>query len=316
MNTTPSQKLKIGIFVVVGFLILIAGIFLIGSKKNMFSSTYKIYGTFRNAGGLQVGNNVRFGGVNIGTVKAIQIVKDTLVRVDMIIQSKMSEFIKNDAVATVGSDGLMGDKLLTIEPGTPNAGVLSPGSKIRTAEPVDFATIINKFSNVATNAEVITGALAGMALQIKNGDGSISRLLYRNDLAVGLEGVLNNAKGITGSMNGIANHIKSGQGSLGSLIYTDSLSKGLEHTVASANAALVTVQVAADNFSENMRALQGNYFFRGYFKKKAKAQADSLKAGAEEENDVDDAELEKIREDADKELKRRQQGATTPRSGN
>jgi phospholipid/cholesterol/gamma-HCH transport system substrate-binding protein len=316
MNTTPSQKIKIGIFVVVGFLILIAGIFLIGSKKNMFSSTYKIYGTFRNAGGLQIGNNVRFGGVNIGTVKSIHILKDTLVRVDMIIQSKMSEFIKNDAVATVGSDGLMGDKLLTIEPGTANAPVLTPGSKIRTVEPVDFATIINKFSNVASNAEVITGALAGMALQIKNGDGSISRLLYRNDLAMGLEGVLNNAKGITGSMNGIATHIQSGQGSLGSLIYTDSLSKGLEHTVSSANAALVTVQVAADNFSENMKALQRNYFFRGYFKKKAKDQADSLKAAGDEENEVDDAELEKIREDADKELKRRHEGAATPRSGN
>lgn len=314
MNTTPSQKIKIGIFVVAGFLILVAGIFLIGSKKNMFSSTYKIYGTFRNAGGLQVGNNVRFGGVNIGTVKTIQILRDTLVRVDMIIQSKMSEFIKNDAVATVGSDGLMGDKLLTIEPGTPNAPVLSPGSQIRTVEPVDFATIISKFSNVASNAEVITGALAGMALQIKNGDGSISRLLYRNDLAIGLEGVLNNAKGITGSMNGIATHIQSGKGSLGSLIYTDSLSKGLEHTVTSANAALVTVQVAADNFSENMKALQRNYFFRGYFKKKAKEQADSLKAGADEESEVDDAELERIKEEADKELKRRH--ATTPRGSN
>lgn len=307
MNTSTSQILKLGIFVVVGILVLLTGIFLIGSKKNMFSSTYHVYGIFKNAGGLKAGNNVRFGGVDIGTVKSITIMKDTVVRVDMIIQKKMSQFIKNDATATVGSDGLMGDKLLEIEPGSSHAPLLSDGNQIRTQEPTDFGAIINKFTTVADNASVITGALAEMALQIKNGDGSISRLLYKNDLAVGLEGTMNNAKSITGSLDDIANHIKTGSGSIGALIYTDSLSNGLNRTVNSANYALLTVQKAADNFSENMKALQGNYFLKGYFKKKAKAKADSLVVNNGESDDMDDAKLEQIREEADKELKRRHQ---------
>src|ERR1043165_792674 len=113
MNASASQKIKIGLFVIVSILVLVAGVFLIGSKRNMFASTFTAYGTFRNTGGLQVGNEVRFGGVNVGTIKSIQIQSDTVVRVDMILQSSKHEFIKTDAVASVGSDGLMGDKTLT-----------------------------------------------------------------------------------------------------------------------------------------------------------------------------------------------------------
>jgi phospholipid/cholesterol/gamma-HCH transport system substrate-binding protein len=307
MNASASQKIKIGLFVIVSILVLIAGVFLIGSKKNMFSSTYTVWGNFKNTGGLQEGNNIRFGGVNIGTVKNIQILTDTVIRVDMVIQTDKRAFIKNDVVATVGSDGLMGDKILTILPGSPDAPLLASGGQMRTAEPTDYGAIIDKFATVANNAEVITGALADMSLQIKNGNGSISRLLYRNDLAMGLEGTMNNAKAITGSMQDIATQIKSGRGSIGSLIYTDSLANNVNRTVLSANYALLTVQKAADNFSENMKALQGNYFLKGYFKKKAKAQADSTKESMEEQPEIDDAELEIIKANAEKELERRRQ---------
>lgn len=308
MNTSSAQKLKIGIFVVAGFLLLVAGIFLIGSRQNLFSSTYRIYGSFRNAGGLQEGNNIRFGGVDIGTVQRIRILSDTIVRVDMSIRSEMRRFIRRDAVVSIGSDGLMGDKLLLIEPGTSGAPVLDAGDQIRTVEPVDLGSIINKFTRVAENAEVITGTLAGMALEIRDGNGSVNRLLYHDDLARGLEGSVSNLQAITGSLQGIAAQVQSGEGSLGALIYTDSLAKGLDRTIVSANAALSTVQTAADHFSENMKALQGNFFFRGYFRKKARAQVDSLSAAAPEETEMTDAELEQIREEADRELQRRKKG--------
>lgn len=316
MNATASQKIKIGLFIVVTILILIAGVFLIGAKQNMFTSTFNVYGTFRNTGGLQVGNAIRFGGVNVGTIKAIRIVNDTTVRVDMILQSGKREFIKQDAVATIGSDGLMGDKLLEIQPGSPGSPMLEPGGQIRTTEPTDFGAIINKFTKVADNAEVITSALSGMALQIKNGNGSISRLLFKDELAVALEGTLNNTKELTGTLHGITQQVQSGRGSMGELLYTDHLSRGLDSTVAGANSAMATIQAAAYNFSENMRALQGNYFLRGYFKKKAKAQADSMKnAPKEDADDVSDEELRNMREESDKELQRREQSRTPKPAG-
>ena len=300
MATTSSQKLKTGLFVVVGILLLIAGIFLIGSKQNLFSDTFTVHGHFRNAGGLVQGNNIRFGGVNVGTVKGVTILSDTVIRVDMIIQSDKREFIKGDAVASISSDGLMGDQLLVIAPGSPGAEPLKDGDEIRTQEPTDYSAIIAQFTRVANNAEVITGALASMSQQLKSGQGSIGRLLYRDDLARGLEGTMQNAQAVTGSLQAIGTQIKSGQGSIGSLVYTDRLANDLDKTVN-------TINQAAYNFSENMRALQGNFFFRGYFKKKARSQKDSLEAAqdAEDDGDMSDEELQELRDEADKELIRR-----------
>src|ERR1700761_3969731 len=111
MKASASQKVKIGIFTLTGIAVLLAGIFVIGNRRNMFSDTFSIYGTFKNVGGLQMGNNVRFAGINVGTVEDIVIQNDTTVRVDMRLQSKVRPFLKRDAIASIGSDGLMGDKI-------------------------------------------------------------------------------------------------------------------------------------------------------------------------------------------------------------
>jgi len=305
MSTASSQKLKTGLFVVVGLLLLVVGIFLIGAKQNLFSSTFHLYGTFRNAGGLVAGNNVRFGGVNVGTVKGVHIQNDTTVRVDMIIQADKREFIKADAVASISSDGLMGDQLLVISPGSPTSKPLGDGDRIRTQEPTDYGAIIAQFTRVANNAEVITGALASMSTQLQSGQGSIGRLMYSDALARGLEGTMQNAQSVTGSLQAIGAQIKSGQGSLGSLVYTNRLADDLDATVN-------TINQAAYNFSENMRALQGNILFRGYFRKKARARADSTEqlqeATDEDEDELSDEELQRFRDEADRELERRKTG--------
>ena len=271
MKTSSSQKIKIGIFTIAGILLFVAGIFIIGSKKNMFSDTFSIYGTFKNVGGLAVGNNIRFAGITVGTVEEISMVSDTVVRVDMRMKANVKPFLKADAKATIGSDGLMGDKLVTIISGSASeTKLLTDGSRIMTADPFDFDKIIAKFTNVANNAEIITGELAGMAVQIRKGDGTISKLLYTDDLSKSLTATAANAEHITGSLAGISDHIKSGQGSIGSLVYTDTLSNRIERVVGTANKAMLTINEAAYGFSENMKALHGNVFFRGYFKRKAK----------------------------------------------
>ncbi len=308
MKTSVGQKIKIGIFTVVGILLFVAGIFLIGSKKNMFGDTFIIKGSFNNVGGLDVGNNIRFAGINVGTVEDIRIVSDTTIMVDMRMKGQVRPFIKADALATIGSDGLMGDKLITISPGSSNeVRLLKDGSRIMTVNPIDFDKVISKFTNVADNAEIITRELAGMAIAIREGNGTISKLLYTDDLSKSLEGTAKNAQNITGSLAGIAAQIRSGNGSLGSLIYTDSLSNGLETTVRTANASMLTIQEAADGFSENMKALQGNYFLRGYFKRKARDEANKINTSDSSainnlNADLDEKELKEIIIEAQKAL--------------
>lgn len=274
MQTTISQKLKTGIFTFIGIFLFVGGIFLIGSKQNMFSNTFMIYGTFNNVSGLNVGNNIRFSGINVGTVEEITIISDTVIRVDMRMKAKIKPFLKADAIATIGSDGLMGDKLIFIKSGTTNtATLLTAGSQILTANPIDMEKVMSNFTSVATNANIITTELAGMAIQIRKGNGTISKLLYTDDLSRSLEGTASNAEKITGDLAGVTAKIRTGKGSLGSLVYTDSLSNSLQRTVNTSNGTLLAVQGAADGFGENMKALHGNIFFRGYYKRKAKEAA-------------------------------------------
>jgi phospholipid/cholesterol/gamma-HCH transport system substrate-binding protein len=299
MKTTMSQKTRIGLFTIIGALILVAGIFIIGKKKNLFGDTFHIYGTFNNVGGLQVGNNIRFAGINVGTVEDISIVSDTMIRVDMVLQSKIKPFLKSTSFASIGSDGLMGDKLITITPGAANTSVLANGSRIITINPLDFDKSIAKLTKVAANAEIISGELAAMSIQIREGKGSMGRLLYHDDLAKGLEGTVNNAQNITGSLASIASEIKQGKGSLGRLLYNDTLAKSLEGTAAHASTTMATINDAAFGFSENMKALQGNFLFKGYFKRQAKAKekaaaiaAVNIDSTEMELNDADMAEIE------------------------
>jgi phospholipid/cholesterol/gamma-HCH transport system substrate-binding protein len=299
MKTTMSQKTRIGLFTIIGVLILVAGIFIIGKKKNLFGDTFHIYGTFNNVGGLQVGNNIRFAGINVGTVEDISIVSDTMIRVDMVLQSKIKPFLKSTSFASIGSDGLMGDKLITITPGAANTSVLANGSRIITINPLDFDKSIAKLTKVAANAEIISGELAAMSIQIREGKGSMGRLLYHDDLAKGLEGTVNNAQNITGSLASIASEIKQGKGSLGRLLYNDTLAKSLEGTAAHASTTMATINDAAFGFSENMKALQGNFLFKGYFKRQAKAKekaaaiaAVNIDSTEMELNDADMAEIE------------------------
>src|ERR1700677_770758 len=135
MKTTTAQKAKIGIFTLVGFIVLVVGIFVIGNKKNMFGDTFPVYGSFKNVGGLQVGNNIRFAGINVGTVEGITIQNDTTVRVDMRLQERVRPFLKSDATASIGSDGLMGDKLVVIAPGLNGDKLIEKGGRLATVNP-------------------------------------------------------------------------------------------------------------------------------------------------------------------------------------
>jgi phospholipid/cholesterol/gamma-HCH transport system substrate-binding protein len=199
MKMTGAQKTKIGLFSLLGIVILGAGIYLIGNNRNMFTPTFTIYGTFRNVGGLQIGNNVRFVGINVGTVQNIEIVSDTMARVDMRLEAKLERFLRSNAVASIGSDGLMGDKLIIIS-AVPDSnrsaspsGQLSDGSKIKTVDPVDVDRIISKLTKVADNAEIITTAFAGIVTKVNNGKGSLGRMLNSDTLERSLEGTIRSA---------------------------------------------------------------------------------------------------------------------------
>ncbi len=318
--TTTSQKIRIGIFTLAGLLLFGVGIFFIGSSKSLFTKTFNVYGTFNNVGGLQVGNNVRFAGITAGAIEKITVINDTTVRVDMRIQTKYQQYIKTDATATIGSDGLMGDKLVTIAPGAQSRTPLKDGQRIGTVNPTDYDKVIAKFTAVADNANVITATLADIATEIRSGKGTIGRLMYNDELAVQIEGTMANANRMSASFADLGSQVRSGKGSIGQLIYTNKLSNSLDSAAISANRAMTSaddavknINQAAFNFSENMKALQGNVLFRSYFRQKQASEGanaivldkDAVIESTTNQSDLTEAELSEMRKAAEAELEKK-----------
>ncbi|MDT7827364.1 MlaD family protein [Pricia sp. S334] len=105
MENSTSQKLKLGIFVVLGVVLLYTAVYLIGNEQNLFGRTFKIYAHFDNVSGLKLGDNVRYAGINVGAVKQLKMVNDTTVRVEMQMQGDMQKKIRSDALATIANHG-------------------------------------------------------------------------------------------------------------------------------------------------------------------------------------------------------------------
>jgi phospholipid/cholesterol/gamma-HCH transport system substrate-binding protein len=127
-----SQKFKfrLGLFVAVGLALFVLAIFIIGRQKNLFNPVNRLTTTFSNVSGLQVGNNVRFSGINVGTVNDIVIVNDTTVKVDLMINQDVWQFIKTDCKVILGSEGIIGDKLIVITQGSSDAALLKDGQSL------------------------------------------------------------------------------------------------------------------------------------------------------------------------------------------
>ena len=182
MKKETSNTLKVGIFVVTGLALFIVAIYLIGQNQNMFKKTFTISANFNNVSGLMQGNNVRYSGINIGTVKDITMVNDSTITVEMNIDEKMVEHIKKDAIATIGTDGLVGNMIVNIIPGEGTADVVSSGDVIQTYTKIGTADMLNTLSVTNENAALLTAKLLKVADAMSDEKGTLGMLI--NDTIV------------------------------------------------------------------------------------------------------------------------------------
>jgi len=191
---TQKFKFRLGLFVAGGLAIFILAIFIIGKQKNLFNPVFKLTANFHNVSGLQVGNKVRFSGINVGTVDNIRIVNDSTVRVDMLIKKDVWQFIKADCTVDIASEGIIGDKLLIISQGSSDADKAKEGQRLQSTEPVETVAIMKSLQTTGENAEVITEQLAEIMTKINKGDGTLGRLIQDKTLAENLNKTMVNLK--------------------------------------------------------------------------------------------------------------------------
>ena len=226
---TQAYKIRLGLFITGGLTLFVLAIFIIGKQKNMFNPVFKLSAIFYNVGGLQVGNNIRFSGINVGTIDLITIITDSTVRVDMLLKKEVKKFMKSDCSVAVSSEGLIGDKLLIITRGSNDTTVVKEGQMLTAIEPVETDAIIASLSVTAANAAIITNQLAEIMYNVNHGKGTIGRLIKDSSIASNL------------------------------------------------NQTIVNLKRSSKGLDENMEAAKHNFLFRGFFRKKKKAEDEKAK---------------------------------------
>ena len=262
MKNNISSKIKLGVFIFLGIIVFIVAIYFIGEGQQLFRNTFSLTGVFKDVAGLQAGNNVRLSGVNIGTVKNINIVSDSSVKVEILIDENTRKFIKKDAVAIIGSEGLMGNKVLIINPGTGGKMEIEDNDVIQTIQPISMDDIVNSLNSTIDNTSNITNYLSTITRKIQSGEGTIGRLIMDkswsqnfdstftnlrdgsagfktlmdksgeiDDILFALKTTIENTSDITNDLSDIANRIKSGEGTIGRLLTDKSWEQNLDSTM-------------------------------------------------------------------------------------
>jgi len=195
METHTSKfKIRLGIFIAGGLALFVFAIFIIGKQKNLFNPVFKLTTTFYSISGLQVGNNIRFSGINVGTVDNIKIINNSTVRVDMMIKKDVQQFIKSDCEAAIGSEGIIGDRLLVITQGSSDAPMVRDGQQLTSTEPIETDAIMASLKVSAWNAEIITEQLAEVITKINSGNGTLGRLIQDSTIAENINQTIVNLK--------------------------------------------------------------------------------------------------------------------------
>lgn len=198
---TSLQNLKLGIFVVLGTLLLLIASYLIGNGQNMFAKNFTVSAVFKNVNGLQNGNNVRFSGINIGTVDKIEMMNDTTIYVYMVIEDKMKSHIKSNAIASIGSDGLVGSMLVNIVPGIGDAPLVQDGDQLESYSRIRSQDMLSTLNVTNENAALLTSDLLRVTQSLMDGRGTLGRLLNDTIMANDLQQTITNLKYSSNQVN-------------------------------------------------------------------------------------------------------------------
>jgi len=237
MDKELKRNILLGFFVLIGITLFIAGIFLVGSKNEMFQKTFPITARFTNATGLKLGSNVRYNGVKVGIVKSVNLINDTLVQVDMSIEEDKRHFILKNAIASIASDGLMGDKIVSITAGRGGGEQVKNNDLLLAHNPINTDRVLETLSQSNENIKVITENLKTLTSEI-NSDNGPAQLLYKNpEMARQLKQSFSNLDAITGkvlnvttTLQQVTSQIQKGNGALGEIISDTILAKNLSYT--------------------------------------------------------------------------------------
>ena len=264
MSTESSKRtVVVGVFVLVGIVIFLAGVFVLGGQQKRFTRSIRLMALFKDVGGLKVGNNVWFSGVKIGTVKRISFVSNAQVEVDMNIEASSKQYIRKDASASIGSDGLIGNKIVVISGGTTSHPEVEEDDRLKTAEALSSDQILETLQENNNNLLRVTNDFKELVGNLRRGKGTVGAVLTDSIVADNfkramrnLERASDNTVKVTGSVSQFAARLNT-KGTLANELVTDTtvfrrLSRSatrFETAVTSADQSISTLNRTAENLN-------------------------------------------------------------------
>lgn len=227
MRDTRKNNIRLGFFVAIGVLFFILGIYYIGNQINIFSKNFQISGIFEDISGLKVGNNARFSGINIGTVSRVEIINDSLVRVDLSVQENVRQFIRKDSKMEIASEGLMGNKIVNIYAGSTNFEIVENEDVLETIEVVQIDKILRQLNTSSINTAIITKNVAEITNKINRGEGAFGKLFADTSFSNNLSKIGQNTANLTDNFADITDKISKEKGTIGMLLSDTILAKQL-----------------------------------------------------------------------------------------
>jgi phospholipid/cholesterol/gamma-HCH transport system substrate-binding protein len=325
MGATDNKKaVTVGIFLAVGLVIFLLGVFTLGGQQKSFSKTIHISAIFDDVAGLKKGNNIWFSGVKVGTIQSIHFTGNSQVDVSMNIDQATQQYIHRNAGVRISSDGLIGNKIIVIDGGSPQAPVVQDGDVLQAEKLLSTDDMLKVLQQNNQNLLGITTDFKLLSHRMLQGKGTIGALLADSIMGVQLRNSMHNLQEATSSAARLATQLNqftaklNTKGALADKLFTDTVTfnriklAAMQLQQAANNASVLTsnlnkasnklnttdnaigvllndpqgavkvqttlnnLQASSVKLNEDLEAVQHNFLLKGFFKKKAKAKADSL----------------------------------------
>jgi phospholipid/cholesterol/gamma-HCH transport system substrate-binding protein len=243
MNIKSNENVKLGALVLAGLLLLVISLYLIGRNQNMFGAAFTMKARFRNVNGLMSGNNIRFAGIQAGTVSKVQVINDTTVEVTLLIDEDMRPFIRHNSVVTVGSEGLMGNRVVNINAGNTPGNPVEENQLLPSGSGPDTDEMLSVLSGTGNNLQTLS---AGLVITINRLNNSRALWDLLDDAALPLtlkETMLHvrnasvHLEKLSADMSAITGQVRRGEGVAGALITDTVLAAQMKETIARINTA-------------------------------------------------------------------------------
>jgi phospholipid/cholesterol/gamma-HCH transport system substrate-binding protein len=325
MDQAENRKsIIVGIFLALGLVVFVLGVLTLGSAQKTFSKSIHISATFDDVAGLKKGNNVWFSGVKVGTISEVRFTGPSQVYVRMSVDEASQQYIHRNAGVKISSDGLIGNKIIVIDGGSPRAPVVQDGDVLQVERVASTDDMLKTLQQNNENLLSITNDFKQLSHKILQGKGTVGALLADSTMGLQLRSTMKNLQATTESAarmavqldnfskkintkGGLAdnlltdtvtfNKIRAAVAQLQKTVttasqFTDNLNTASKKLTTTDNAigvllndpkGAVQVQTTLNNLqqssvklNEDLEAAQHNFLLRNFFKKKAKAQADSV----------------------------------------